>query len=68
MPLGFDVTEPLPETVTLSIGMTVNVALTACESFIVTVHAPVPVHAPVQPVNVESLAGVAVSVTLVLNE
>jgi len=30
-----------------------------------TVHDAVPVHAPLQPVNVESFAAVAVSVTLV---
>ncbi|HSB78889.1 MAG TPA: hypothetical protein VLM91_08885 [Candidatus Methylomirabilis sp.] len=31
----------------------------------VTEHVPVPVHAPLQPVKVEVLAGVAVRVTLV---
>ena len=40
-----------------------NVALTACTTLIVTVHVPVPVQAPLQPVNVEPVAGVAVKVT-----
>jgi hypothetical protein len=39
------------------------VALTACTALIVTVQAPVPVQAPLQPVNVEPVAGVAVKVT-----
>jgi hypothetical protein len=33
--------------------------------FIVTLHAPVPVHAPLQPANVEPAAAVGVSVTIV---
>jgi hypothetical protein len=40
-----------------------NVAVTACAAFIVTVQVPVPVQLPLQPVNVEPPAGVAVSVT-----
>jgi hypothetical protein len=43
----------------------VNVAVTAAAAFIVTTHGPVPVHAPLQPVNVDSPTGVAVSVTAV---
>ena len=42
-----------------------KVAVTDWFEFIVTVHAPVPEHAPPQPVNVEPVAGVAVSVTCV---
>jgi hypothetical protein len=45
---------------------TVNVAVTAFTASIVTTQLPVPVHAPVQPVNVDPEAGVAVSVTTVL--
>ena len=41
----------------------VNVAVTDFAAFMVTVHAVVPVHAPLQPVKVESAAAVAVSVT-----
>jgi hypothetical protein len=33
--------------------------------FIVTTHAPLPVHAPLQPVKVEPVAGVFVTVTTV---
>ena len=39
-----------------------KVALTACTALIVTVQAPVPVQAPLHPVNVEPVAGVAVKV------
>ena len=40
-----------------------NVAVTARAAVIDTVHAPVPVHAPLQPENVEPLAAAAVNVT-----
>ena len=40
-----------------------NVAVAVCAAFIVTVHVPVPVHAPDQPVKVELVSGDAVSVT-----
>ena len=43
-----------------------NVAVTDLAAFMVTVHAPVPVHAPLQPVKVEPGAAVAVSVTKAL--
>jgi hypothetical protein len=43
----------------------VNVAVTAAAAFIVTVHGPVPVQAPLQPVNADPAFGVAVSVTTV---
>lgn len=39
-------------------------ALTDCAAFIVTLHEPVPLHAPLHPENVEPRAGVAVSVTV----
>ncbi len=45
--------------------VSVNVAVTLLASLIETVHAPVPAHAPLQPVNVESFAAAAVNVTLV---
>ena len=39
--------------------------MTLASAFIVTTQAPVPLHAPPQPVNFEPLAGVAVNVTCV---
>ena len=42
-----------------------NVAVTAAFAFSVTAHEPVPVHSPVQPVNVEPAAATAVNVTAV---
>jgi len=47
-----------------SIPLTINVAVTDWAAFIVTTQLPVPVHpAPLQPVNTEPPAGVAVNVT-----
>ena len=42
-----------------------NVAATDVAALIVTVQGPVPVQPPLQPVNVEPAAGVAVKVTAV---
>lgn len=42
--------------------ITLNIAPTLLFSFITIGHDPVPEHAPVQPANVEPLAGVAMSV------
>jgi hypothetical protein len=53
------------EAVNGPVGIFVNEAVTDSAEVIVTVHAPVPVHAPLQPPNVEPLAAVAVSVRLV---
>jgi len=69
MPPMFDVTvpEPLPAFVTLSVKFVVellNEAVTARAAVIDTVHdVAVPLHAPLQPPNVDPLAAVAVSVT-----
>jgi hypothetical protein len=42
-----------------------NVAVTLRAAVIVTAQVPAPVHAPLQPLNAEPDAGVAVSVTAV---
>jgi hypothetical protein len=59
---------PVPDLLTVSVYWvtvtTLNVAVTFCAEFIVTVHvADVPVHAPLHPANVDPAAGVAVSTT-----
>ena len=66
MPAGFDVTvpAPLPALVTLSVRCwSVKVAVTFLAAVMVTVQMAVPVQSPVQPENVEPVAGAAVSVT-----
>jgi hypothetical protein len=69
MPVGALVTVPLPvpALVTPSVkGCRVNVAVTAVAALIVTVHVPVPVQPPpLQPENVDPVAGVAVKVMAV---
>jgi hypothetical protein len=58
--------EPLPEKATNSGKVTVlNVAVTDCAAFMVTLQAPAPVQAPLQPAKVEPAAAVAVNVTTV---
>ena len=67
MPAGFDVTVPVPAPVRMTVSANVaellNVAVTFRAWVIDTMQAPVPVHAPLQPANVEPLATAAVSVT-----
>jgi hypothetical protein len=68
MPAGelLTVPPPLPDLVTVSVrGASPNVAVTEVAAFIVTVQVPVPVQPPLQPVNVDPAAGVAVNVTVV---
>jgi hypothetical protein len=58
--------EPLPDKATNSGKVTVlNVAVTDCAAFMVTLQAPAPVQAPLQPAKVEPAAAVAVNVTTV---
>ena len=68
MPAGVLVTAPppLPAVVTVSVNCRMKVAVTDCAADIGTLHAPVPVHAPLQPENRDVASGVAVSVTTVL--
>jgi hypothetical protein len=68
MPAGALVTVPvpLPAFVTVSAkGCGANVAVTALAAFSVTVHEPVPAHAPLHPVNIAPAPGAAVRVTSV---
>jgi hypothetical protein len=73
-PSGDDVTTPLPVPAFCTVidgpvggGVVamLNAALTVAAAFIVTVHAPVPLQAPVQPAKVEPLVAAGVSVTSV---
>src|SRR6187549_170637 len=67
MPLGEDVTVPVPVpafvTVSAKVDELLNVAVTARAAVMDVVQVPVPVHAPLQPANVEPLAATAVNVT-----
>ena len=54
---GFAQVVPVP--------VVLNVAVTARAAVIDSAQVPVPVHAPLQPANVEPLAAAAVSVTAV---
>jgi hypothetical protein len=76
MPAGVLLTVPRPLPVTVPFPALLTVRLTPCESLNVavtivvevrvSVQAPVPVHPPpLQPANVEPVAGLAVSVTVV---
>jgi hypothetical protein len=66
-PAGDEVTVPAPVpafvTLNANVDAALNVAVTARAAVMDTVQAPVPVHAPLQPVNVEPLAAAAESVT-----
>jgi hypothetical protein len=68
IPAGELVTVPLPDAPTMSVWVWVwvgwlNVAVTAVSEVSVTLHEPVPVHAPLHPVKVELVAVRAVRVT-----
>ena len=71
MPAGDEVTVPVPVparvTASAKLDELLNVAVTERAAVIETVQVlVVPVHAPLQPANVEPLAAAAVSVTFVL--
>jgi hypothetical protein len=58
--VGLKVTE---ESATLEVAL--KLAPTDCAEFIVTLHAPVPLQAPLQPANVEPGSGLVVKLTTV---
>jgi hypothetical protein len=62
IPLGFDATDPAPDTDTVSIGRTVNSASTFFAVSSVTEHVDSePEHAPDQPVNADEASGDALN-------
>ena len=66
MPAGELVTDPVPvpAKVTDRVNSCMKVAVTEVFAFSVTVHVPVPAHAPpLQPVNTDPNVAAAVSVT-----
>ncbi len=67
MPAGVETTVPVPvpSFVTVSVGPSVNVAVTDFAASIVTSQGPVPVQAPDQPAKSELTAGTASRVTIV---
>lgn len=67
IPAGELVTVPLPvpDFVIVRVSAGLNVAVTALFALIVTVHVPVPEHAPLQPVNTDPAAALACNVTCV---
>jgi len=69
IPVGALVTVPVPVpafvTVNANVFAAVNVAVTAAAAVTIRTQAPVPVHAPLHPANVDPVAGAAVNVTIV---
>ena len=67
MPLGFEVTVPVPVparvTATANVEAVLNVAVTARAAVIDTVQVLVPEHAPLQPAKLAPLPAAAVNVT-----
>jgi hypothetical protein len=64
IPPSSELTVPLPLTVTLRVkDCRSKVAVTDCAALIVTVHGPVPLHAPLHPVKLDPEAALARSVT-----
>jgi hypothetical protein len=56
---------PAPVRFTVRLNTRVNVAVTSLAAFMVTAHAAVPVHAPVQPVNADPMSAFGVRMTTV---
>ena len=68
IPAGVLVTVPVPVPALATVSVycwSVNIAVTDVAAFTVTVHGPVPLHAPLHPAKVDPELGVAVSVTVV---
>jgi hypothetical protein len=63
IPAGCEVTVPLPSRVTVRVGPA-KVAVALLASLVVTVHMPVPAHAPDHPAKEDPAAAVAVRVTI----
>jgi hypothetical protein len=66
-PDGLDDTDPAPRTCNVRVGI-VNVAVTGVLAVRAMMQAPVPLQAPLHPVNVDPAVGVAVRVMAVLFE
>src|SRR4051812_29422604 len=68
--IGPPVTVPLPVPARMTVSgnvSSVNVAVTLLAMSIVTVHGPVPVHAPLQPANVEPVDAAGGGIRAVLS-
>jgi hypothetical protein len=65
MPAGEELTVPPPIPSFETASGKVNRAWTVRAAVMLTVQAPVPAHAPLQPWNVAPMSGTALSVTLV---
>ena len=68
MPAGSLLTDPLPVPPVTTVNaywFNVKLAVTNLAAFMVTTQSPVPVQAPLQPLKVEPISAVAVSVTTV---
>jgi len=69
MAAGLEVTAPVPAPLFATVSAkfcSENVAVTLLVASIGTAHVPVPVQAPLQPMKVEPVAGVALRVTVVV--
>lgn len=65
IPAGVLTIVPFPVPVLLTVNLLLKLAWTVLDEFMVTLHAPTPVQAPLQPEKSYPLAGLAVNVTIV---